>query len=110
MPLDFNARLPIKKPIGPSYLYVLKNPAWSEWLKIGVCRTNGAYALRDRVLNYQTAAPFRDYEIVYTLQVSLACKFEKLLLKQFKEVRNEWVRISLDLLVQEIERLKIDYI
>ena len=40
-------------------VYVLKNPAWSNWYKIGK-----AIESTDRCNSYQTGSPHRDYEIV----------------------------------------------
>jgi DNA-directed RNA polymerase subunit RPC12/RpoP len=40
-------------------VYVLKNPAWSNWYKIGK-----AIESTDRCNQYQTGSPHRDYEIV----------------------------------------------
>ena len=40
-------------------VYVLKNPAWSNWYKIGK-----AIESVDRCNQYQTSSPHRDYEIV----------------------------------------------
>ena len=40
-------------------VYVLKNPAWSNWYKIGK-----AIESVDRCNQYQTGSPHRDYEIV----------------------------------------------
>lgn len=44
------------------YVYVIINPAWSDWCKVGI--TTGSVEIR--LLPYQTCSPFRDYEIYYT--------------------------------------------
>jgi len=40
-------------------VYVLKNPAWNNWYKIGK-----AIESKDRCNGYQTGSPHRDYELV----------------------------------------------
>jgi len=40
-------------------VYVLKNPAWQNWYKIGK-----AIESKDRCNGYQTGSPHRDYELV----------------------------------------------
>ena len=40
-------------------VYVLKNPAWDNWYKIGK-----AIESKDRCNGYQTGSPHRDYELV----------------------------------------------
>jgi hypothetical protein len=38
------------------YVYVLSNPAWPEWVKVGM-----AVDANDRCGSYQTSSPYRDY-------------------------------------------------
>jgi len=45
-------------------VYVITNPAWPEWVKVGM-----AVDSEDRLKNYQTASPFRDYTLVYSYEV-----------------------------------------
>lgn len=42
----------------PGFVYVITNPAWPEWVKIGHSRNPAR-----RLDNYQTGAPARDYEL-----------------------------------------------
>ena len=42
------------------YLYIIKNKAWPDWVKIGITEN-----LDKRLNNYQTSSPFRDFEIMY---------------------------------------------
>jgi len=39
------------------YVYVITNPAWPDWVKIGM-----AIDAEDRLNGYQTSSPMRDYE------------------------------------------------
>jgi hypothetical protein len=45
-------------------VYVLTNPAWPEWVKVGM-----AVDSEDRIKSYQTSSPFRDYILVYSYEV-----------------------------------------
>jgi len=42
------------------HVYIVYNTVWKGWYKVG--RALDAY---DRVKNYQTGSPFRDYEVIY---------------------------------------------
>ena len=46
--------------IKAGFVYVLTNPAWPGWLKVGM-----AVDADDRCSSYQTSSPFRDFEIRY---------------------------------------------
>ena len=46
------------------YVYVMSNPAWPEWVKVGM-----AVDSEDRLKSYQTSSPFRDYTLVYSYEV-----------------------------------------
>ena len=39
-------------------VYIITNPAWEGWVKVGM-----AVDANDRAGNYQTASPYRDYEL-----------------------------------------------
>ena len=41
-------------------MYVISNPAWPEWIKIGM-----AIDAEDRLNGYQTSSPMRDYVLVH---------------------------------------------
>lgn len=44
--------------IKEGYVYAISNPAWPDWIKIGM-----AVDADDRCANYQTSSPFRDYYV-----------------------------------------------
>ena len=46
-------------------VYVLKNPAWKNWYKIGKAVDSG-----DRCNGYQTSSPHRDYTLVTSIKVN----------------------------------------
>ena len=74
-------------------VYILKNPAWKDWYKIGK-----AVAATDRCKSYQTSSPHRDYELVTFAKVDDRNKAEKLLHSHFtfrsRERRGEWFHLT----------------
>jgi hypothetical protein len=44
--------------VAEGFVYVVTNPAWPGWVKIGCAIDPG-----DRTNGYQTGSPFRDYEL-----------------------------------------------
>lgn len=73
-------------------VYVLSNPAWPEWVKIGM-----AVDARDRIKQYQTCAPFRDYSLLYVYEVKDRRAGEdaahKRLAKECDNI-NEWFKLK----------------
>ena len=74
-------------------VYILKNPAWKDWYKIGK-----AVDAVDRCKSYQTSSPHRDYELVTFAKVDDRNKAEKLLHSHFtfrsRERRGEWFHLT----------------
>ena len=46
-------------------VYIITNPAWEGWVKVGM-----AVDSQDRLKNYQTSSPFRDYTLLYSYEVN----------------------------------------
>ena len=46
-------------------VYIITNKAWPEWVKVGM-----AVDSQDRLKNYQTSSPFRDYSLLYSYEVN----------------------------------------
>ena len=67
------------------YVYVISNPAWEGWYKVGM-----AIDAYDRCSGYQTSSPFRDYTVEY-------CKY-------FEDRRESEQNIHTKLAEQKIER------
>lgn len=89
-----NKQCGIKK----GYLYLLTNPAWPGYIKIGK-----ALDYKKRVGGYQTGSPFRDYIIHYKSKVfDDRAKAENLLEKilepaaVFPDEDNEWYKQEVD--------------
>ena len=73
-------------------VYVIANPAWKDWVKVGM-----AVDAMDRTGNYQTSSPFRDYTLLYTYDVDDRRAAESAahtrLAKECDNI-NEWFRLS----------------
>lgn len=71
-------------------VYIITNPAWPEWVKVGK-----AVEASDRLNNYQTSSPYRDYVIYDSFDVkdrsAAEAKSHELLQKHF-ERQNEWFK------------------
>ena len=74
------------------HVYIISNPAWPEWVKVGM-----AVDAEDRLNSYQTSCPFRDYVLYYSYNAEDRRKAESKahykLAQQF-ERRNEWFNCS----------------
>jgi len=44
------------------YVYIIINKAWPDWVKIGM-----ATDVKERLKQFQTASPHRDYEVAYSV-------------------------------------------
>ena len=54
-------------------VYVINNPAWKNWYKIG-----RAVDAEDRCYVYQTSSPYRDYAVVASIEVAHGVMGEKI--------------------------------
>ena len=73
-------------------VYVLVNPAFPGWCKVGM-----AVDAEDRLKQYQTSSPYRDYELIKAYDVADRRKAEKFahdLLEKSHERRGEWFYIQ----------------
>ena len=72
-------------------VYIITNPAWEGWVKVGM-----AVDAMDRIKNYQTSSPFRDYTLLYAYEVNDRRAGESAaharLAKECDNI-NEWFRI-----------------
>ena len=72
-------------------VYIMENPAWKGWVKVGM-----AVDPTDRLKNYQTSSPFRDYQLLYTYEVDDRRAAESAahvrLAKECDNI-NEWFRL-----------------
>ena len=73
-------------------VYIIVNPAFPGWCKVGM-----AVDAEDRLKNYQTSSPYRDYELIKTYDTDDRREAEKVaheLLAQSYEQRGEWFYIQ----------------
>jgi predicted GIY-YIG superfamily endonuclease len=74
------------------YLYIITNKAWPGYVKVGVTMD-----LKKRLQTYQTASPFRDYELMYSIHHPKYLEAETRIKETMKyfatEIRNEWFQV-----------------
>jgi len=76
-------------------VYVIKNPAWPAWVKVGK-----AVDAEDRLNSYQTSDPFRSYILHHHIDVPNRHTTELRVHQELELVcddrKNEWFKIKLD--------------
>ena len=86
------------------YVYIITNPCWSNWVKVGM-----AIDAEDRCKQYQTSSPFRDYKLCYSKffadRKEAEAKAHSLLKKSAEERKGEWFKITQDKAHQIIKTL-----
>jgi len=73
-------------------VYIITNKAWDGWVKVGM-----AVDAEDRLKNYQTSSPFRDYVLYYSYNTDDRRKAESKAhsrLEQLFERNNEWFKCT----------------
>ena len=77
------------------YVYIITNPAWPDWVKIGM-----AIDAEDRLNGYQTSSPMRDYQLEFSVKVSDRRKAETKAHKICKNMgvsnKGEWFNMPVD--------------
>lgn len=88
-------------------VYIMENPAWKGWVKVGM-----AVDPTDRLKNYQTSSPFRDYTLLYTYDVDDRRAAESAahvrLAKECDNI-NEWFRLPAAIANEMILEVIYDY-
>ena len=80
------------KKVKEGYVYVITNPAWPEWVKIGM-----AIDAEDRLNGYQTSSPMRDYQLVHAIATHDRARAERVAHKAAAlcgERQGEWFKIT----------------
>jgi len=54
------------------YVYVISNPAWPQWFKVGKATVE-----KERCRAYQTGDPFRNYSLEYSMETTNRHALEK---------------------------------
>jgi len=93
--------------IKEGYVYAITNPAWPEWVKIGM-----AVDADDRCNGYQTSSPFRDYKIEHVVVTNnrraAEAEAHKSAAKIAKEVRGEWFKLDIELAKTILNNITVD--
>ncbi len=75
------------------YVYIICNPCWSNWVKVGM-----AVDAEDRCNQYQTSSPHRDYKLCYNKYFKDRRSAEKKVHEKLKKIstkyKGEWFKIS----------------
>ena len=93
--------------IKEGYVYAITNPAWPEWVKIGM-----AVDADDRCNGYQTSSPFRDYKVEHVVVTNnrraAEAEAHKAANKIAKEVRGEWFKLDIEQAKTILNNITID--
>ena len=84
-------------------VYVIRNPAFPSWCKVGM-----AVDAQDRLKQYQTSSPYRDYELVKAYNTENRREAEAqahALLEKKYERRGEWFVCDASLAVDKLDKL-----
>ena len=77
------------------YVYVISNPAWPDWVKVGM-----AIDADDRCSSYQTSSPHRDYVLHCAISSDDRRKDESTAHKRLDAIasdrRGEWFKMSVE--------------
>ena len=87
------------------HVYVVSNPAWEGYFKVGK-----AFDSKDRMRNFQTGSPYRDYMLHYVEFFNDRHVSEKAVHNTLKRMNiaflNEWFYTDLETIKQVIEDVK----
>jgi hypothetical protein len=92
------------KQVKEGYVYVITNPAWPEWVKIGM-----AIDAEDRLNGYQTSSPMRDYQLVHAIATPDRARAERVAHKAAAlcgERQGEWFKIANEEAVTILQHIK----
>ena len=86
------------------YVYAISNPAWPDWIKIGM-----AIDAEDRLNGYQTSSPMRDYKLLHSVPSKDRGKLERVAHKAAAlcgERQGEWFKITGEEATEILEHIK----
>ena len=96
------------KRIKEGYVYAISNPAWPEWIKIGM-----AIDAEDRLNGYQTSSPMRDYNLIHYISTQDKGRLERIAHKaaaKCGEKQGEWFKITSEQAVTILDSIKEDVV
>ena len=88
-------------------VYIIHNKSWPNWYKVGK-----AASAEDRLNGYQTSSPFRDYELLYSVEFDNRHRAESDVHKLLRNVlsedncKGEWFKADLDVIKEMIDVTK----
>ena len=87
------------------YLYIIVNESFPGWVKVG---TTGN--LKKRLQTYQTASPFRNYRLVYSIEHPEYRVAERRILETIepfaKDIKGEWYKIDLEMCKSRLDEVR----
>lgn len=84
-------------------VYIIRNPAFPGWCKIGM-----AVDAEDRLKQYQTSSPYRDYKLIKAYDTDDRRNYERAaheLLAQSHERKGEWFYIQSSVAIKILDEL-----
>lgn len=84
----------------PKYIYLLINPAWPNYVKIGVTKNP-----QQRLAAYNTSSPKRDYKFIFIERVKRPTIVEMLFLEQCNVFDFEWALIQQDEAISIVKKI-----
>lgn len=82
------------------YIYVISNKAWSNHYKIGITKD-----VEDRLANYQTYSPFKDFKVEYSVYTENYLNIESEICKLYN-TSSEWIKDDKNNIIKKIESSK----
>jgi len=86
------------------FIYIIHNPAFPGWVKVGM-----AIDAEDRLKQYQTSSPYRDYEIVKSYKVAnrrnAEIRAHMALTVAGRGRKGEWFYMGSNVAVAELDKL-----
>lgn len=84
----------------PGKIYIISNPAWPEYYKIGKTARN----VNERFMNYLSYSPLRDYKLEFVIDIKDVSSVEILTHKKFN-ARHEWCEGNLSDIIAFIKSI-----
>ena len=104
----FCGQKPTKNKKDYGYVYLVSNPAWKGWVKLGKCDSN----YKNRLSSYNTSTPKRDFEFRYLLKCKKPRELEFLVWKKIEKIaesfNSEWFKVDLQVTIGIMESMKED--
>jgi len=88
---------PYKEKTKSGHIYIISNPAWDGYLKIGVAKN-----LTNRLRQYQTTSPFRDFVIEYSTGLLDDAYWIEWQVHDYFDSRYEWSQAPLNEIIEYI--------